>query len=444
MANEQIYQQPLGGAIAEGAHFIVDNDLNLTRRQTPAQVRTMVLPADWVIIDANRGETFPTTLANDTTYVPVGTIFQSADVTWGSGSAIWSPNPLAGAVIYTGTGTLFTATDPGTGVFIQGVSILAVTPGGKCLSVVNTAGNEGTAVVSIQDGFMQSTGSLGSLTAVGTIAIRDMTLKGEMTIAAHGAAAITSLDMEKFAWLANDSATGTLLDIGSNAFSSIGLGSGIFDASDSGGSPQNAVTLFESVGNGNIDTTQDLATVDNVKFRGTTSKLAGGITTLRTGWIFSRSDDADVPNSNIVGYAKMETRTSTTIGDPNTPTAIAGTWADGGSERVTMTGQGIFTWDALQSRNVKISFRSSCDKTDPGGDVPFRFFVRHTPDGEAAVDYLVGSVTLDAGADAKSVSGFERLTLNTDDTVQLLVECVDDTDDIFNAVTRVEFSAPTV
>jgi hypothetical protein len=382
-----------------------------------------------VIIDGNDGDTFPTTLADNTIYKVIGAVVQTEGVTLGQNNVIMADS-AATLIVYTGSGPFLTGIDFGN---LQGILNLSITATvGSIIALSNSGGNEGDSAVLFDTVVLTAdAGDVGSMSLLGVKAIANSFINGSLTVSGGTNVGGMNFNNSRFT---SQVVSSDLLNIGTNEYDFIG-----FDTLGFNGIDDTNVLL---TGGPNNVPAGELARVDGCNFRNSTSILSG-ITTADLQWQFSDNLNLDV--SQIIGYAELVNNvTATTINSIGVLEEVDGAWVATFEERTTITtggapNGGLITYDALQAgRQIKVDISMSVQKVGGGNNVTYTFWLRHITSGPVTTNFELGSVDLDSGQTARFTS-FEQIEFVTGDTIQLFVSNDTNLDDITFSDAKVRF-----
>jgi len=388
-----------------------------------------------VLLDGADGDTFPTTLADDTVYKVVSGFSQTAQVTLGQNNVILSDSPLGAVIFWAGSGNMFTGVDFGSGLIMDGVNIISFSD--PILSLTNSGGNEGSSIFFADKCLFQAP-VIGNLTSIGTKQITNAAINGDLTIT--GGTNVGGINFRGLSWDAQQAGT-TLLNIGSGVYSFIDLNNVAFTAVDG----TNTI-LSGAANNANI-AAGEIARIEDCSWKNTDLSL-NGITTEDTRWLFTGNSAPTTSNmrtSQIIGYAELANNaTNTDIDTVGVLEPVNGSWVATSEERTSVsTGSaptgGIITYDAVQSgRRIKVDVSMSVEKVGGGNNITYTFWLRHITAGPVTTDFELGSADFDAGQTVRFTS-FEQIEFITGDTVQLFVSNDSNTDDIVFSDVKLRF-----
>jgi hypothetical protein len=259
---------------------------------------------------------------------------------------------------YTGSGIMFTAEDATSRI----KSICCKCTSGTFLNASNTAGNEGTSIVVLDNVDVQTAtlGTIGNLAAFGAFrcAYNSITTDGWSFTGTQGGAIVFQNNIISIS-------NGTYIDLGTASFQSITIDGFTFNGS------AGTTMLSGTTASGNVRT-GGIASVTGGRNLGSETPLSG-ITVDDDLWEFDLNNK--IRDSRPDALISMQNNaTETVITVAGTPVKVAGTWVVEATSQMTADNTGKITTSLGKDARLPITYSVSCEPVS-GTNISLSAFV---------------------------------------------------------------------
>jgi hypothetical protein len=337
-------------------------------------------------------------------------------LTAGNATSIRAASPSIVALTYTGTGTMFTGTDPN----LKFNSIKLNCANGSLFDMSSTITAGIVQMIECNVGTSNSLGTLNGnfISRFHNVAFEDIKTAGLTLTGAH-----SNFVMETVVVFLNG---GTFIDFGTATFNSVNVEGAVVQTSAGG-----TTFLSGASSDANINA-NGLGVVSNNRISGSATPLAG-IASEDARWVFALNDDIEDTRTDAL-LSMQANATETVIAVAGTPVLVAGTWTVEEVSQMAGTTAGRITLDT--ERNSKLPITTSLS-VEPASGGSVSISVQVAVNGSVIANSKRNSTA--ASGSPTSITVPWQLTLTPADYVEIWVTNEDTTTNLLvsSAVLRV-------
>ena len=308
-----------------------ENDILLATTTTTVTTKTIIVTE---LADFPAAVAGVITLADNTDYFLANDISTSNRFAGGFKVVIRGPASQIVKLTYTGTGTMFTSTNPT--LRIDRVTLNC--PTGKVFDMSSS----GTGVFQIIESNILSCVSIGTIGTMFLVRLDGLSVEAATTAGINFTGTINIFSADNFI---NFQSSGTVYELGTAVFTSLSLSSNKLISST-------AVSFISGAADSANVAVGGFATVTNCRMPNTVTPLTG-VSTDNSRWNFSANDE--IQDTRPDALLSLSAQTTTVIAAQNTAVLVAGTFAVISSAQMTLTAAGRATYNGERPAALPIT-----------------------------------------------------------------------------------------